>query len=221
MTNSAKNWFVQYFDYFFLALALIELAFVVSFPPGRYITKPLIMISLLVYYISSAYKTDRLFVLAIIFAWLGDTFLLFEGYFLYGLGSFLIMQILYAICFLLQRGKATAIKLAGIVLTLLSTSIVLYYLLPALATELKLPIAIYSGAISLMAITAIARVNNGIHYLLILVGVLCFVISDTILGLNQFYSAIPLGGLAVMFTYITAQYLIIRGYLNYSNSNNA
>ena len=79
------------------------------YPVGRWVTKPLIMISLAYFYYKSANKFDKLFFAALVFALIGDSFLLFDipNFFLFGLGSFLIMQILYSIVFLRQRAGST------------------------------------------------------------------------------------------------------------------
>ena len=99
------NWLTKNFDLVFGVLAIIELLFVVYFPEGRVVTKPLIMITLFGYYFMSSSSKDRLFMTALFFAFLGDTFLLSDDLFLYGLGSFLVMQLLYAICFYRSKAK--------------------------------------------------------------------------------------------------------------------
>ncbi len=215
------NWLKKNFSIYFLLLALVELAFVQLYPSGRVITKPLLMISLMAFYILSSKRIDWLFATALFFALLGDTFLLSDDYFLYGLGSFLVMQLLYAICFFRQRGHMTMYKSLGIGSVVVLSSITLYQLIPDLGADLKIPVITYSSVIGLMAIAAIGRMHPGAHYSMVLWGVISFLISDSLLGLNKFGGGFPLANLLVMMTYIVAQYLIVKGYLRYQSSNNA
>jgi len=219
--DKMKVWFIKYFDYYFLALAIIELVFTQYYPQGRVITKPLLLISLMAYYVLSNSHVDKLFVLALFFAFLGDTFLLSNDYFLFGLGSFLVMQLLYAYCFFKQGGQLTVYKTLGCAAIAFSTGAILYLLIPDLSEELKIPVVVYSISIGLMAIAAIARKHTGSDYWFIFFGVISFLISDSVLGLNKFGSGFELAGLLVMFTYILAQYLIVKGYLRYRLGNNA
>jgi len=208
----------KHFGYYFLVLAIIELSFIWFWPEGRLMSKPLLLLTLMAYYFMSSFQVDWLFLIALFFAFLGDTLLLFEGYFLYGLGSFLVMQVLYAICFFKQKGALSKRKYLGIALIILLTISVLYTLAPNLSS-LIVPVVVYSCSIAMMAIGAILRNDKGRHYYLILLGVLSFLVSDSLLGLNKFSDGFPLAGLLVMSTYILAQYLIVTGYLNYERSN--
>ena len=214
------SWLTKKFDLVFGVLAIIELIFVVYFPEGRVVTKPLIMITLFGYYFLSSNRKDRLFLTALFFAFLGDTFLLSDDLFLFGLGSFLVMQLLYAICFYKQSGLLNTVKTIGIVLVITSTVVVLMQILPSTGPDLKLPVIVYTSAIALMAVTAIGRNHIPIdQYRLILFGVVAFLISDSLLGINKFGGGFELAGLLVMSTYILAQYLIVKGYLRYEASN--
>ena len=205
----------------FLAIAIADLICVSHYQAGRVVTKPLIMIALISYYVLSTRSMDWLFVVGLFFAFMGDVFLLSDSYFLFGLGSFLIMQIVYAICFFKQRGSFTISKIAGVFLVVCATGLTLFKLLPSLESSMTLPVIIYSSAIGLMAIAAILRSHKNNSYLLVLLGVVSFLISDAILGWNKFAGSLPYAGLLIMGTYILAQYLIVKGYLQYESSNNA
>ena len=65
------------------------------------VSKPMIMGSLLGFYIYTVRNQSPIFILAIIFAMLGDIFLMFgtDSFFIIGLSCFLIMQLLYVITF--------------------------------------------------------------------------------------------------------------------------
>jgi len=145
------------FDYYFLALVAVELICVQFYPSGRLVTKPLLMISLMAFYVLSSAKIDKLFLIALFFAFLGDTFLLSDNYFLHGLGSFLIMQVLYAICFFKQFDRLTKTKIMGVVAISLLLALMLYQLVPKLDEDVLIPVIIYSLTIGLMAIAAVSR----------------------------------------------------------------
>ena len=93
----------QFLPYFLLICAA-DLFAMNQFEGYRYITKPLILLSLIGYFLYSTqtvrHKVRWIFLAALVFAFAGDCFLIGEGYFILGLGSFLIMQILYTVSFL-------------------------------------------------------------------------------------------------------------------------
>lgn len=45
----------------------------------------------------------------------------------------------------------------------------------------------------------------------LIIGALLFVLSDSILAINIFYKQSILGGMAVMLTYVIAQFLLVEG----------
>ena len=196
--------------------------------PLIYVTKPLLMIFLgLHFYFNQATDSNfgRLILVGLFFSFLGDTFLMFretgarsQQFFLLGLGSFLVTQGLYFLAFWkYARGKGYLKKHPWIVLIfiafLIGNSL---FLLPDLPNAFKLPILIYSTVITLMVLSATNLYkeipDNIFNYLII--GVLLFMCSDTLIGLNQFKREaiqIPSPRIAIMTTYIVAQLLIIKG----------
>jgi len=64
----------------------------------------------------------------------------------------------------------------------------------------------------MMALNRKDRVNSR-SYLLVFIGSVIFVLSDSMIALDKFYRDIPLAGFLIMLTYISAQYLIMRGLL--------
>ena len=84
-----------------------------STPLWHQVTKPLLMLSLGLYYFLSVQwnSTTALVLAAILFSLLGDSFLMYEEkdeiYFMLGLGSFLLAHIFYAIAYpKLRREKS-------------------------------------------------------------------------------------------------------------------
>lgn len=190
--------------------------------PYRYFTKTLIIPSLILYFMSASPKVKSyyLFIAALVLAWLGDVFLLFSGstFFLLGLGSFLLMQILYSVIFYKNREFKKGKFMTSIILLSLFTIGSNYYLFPFTA-EIRIPVIVYSIAIAIMALVGINRESTLSGYSHIFVGVILFVISDSVLAINNFGPGFWKGGFLVMLTYILAQYCIVEGYSKYLRSS--
>jgi len=182
--------------------------------PYRQFTKSLIIPFLTLYFISVAPKVKSfyLFVIALVFAWLGDVFLLFSGtkFFLLGLASFLVMQFMYSFIFLRDREFKMRKVLSSLLILGLFSIGFNYYLWPY-TSEIRIAVIIYSMAIAIMAFAGINRNPMLKGYSYIFIGVVLFVISDSVLALNNFAEGFWKGGFLVMLTYILAQYFIVEG----------
>lgn len=198
------------------AATLAELVVISLGPPYaqlRWFTKPLILSSLLVWWlwIRTEKRLRWGIGLALLFSLAGDVLLLIEGelYFQAGLGAFLLAQLLYASTFLqtgakqhglLKRQPAWA---ATVLLYAIGFGSVLWPHLGAL----KIPVVLYILAISGMALSVVHRGGRvpAPSFKLGLIGMLLFLASDSLLGYQTFVKPLPLGELAVMFTYALAQ----------------
>ena len=153
-----------------------------------------------------------------VFAWLGDVLLqVGSDYFTFGLASFLIMQLIYAFVFA-KDWKSNVLTVLLSLATLIGYSLYLINYLWDFLFGDKLPVIVYTIAITLMAFTAINRSGQVKGYSYVVIGVLLFVFSDTVLAVNNFGPGFQYGGLAVMITYVTAQYLIVEGYAKHLRS---
>lgn len=207
----------------FLAAALADLLITwIHWPSLELIAKPMIMVALIGFYFSSVSRRNMTFVWALFFCWAGDVLLMFqplaEDFFLAGLSAFFIGQILYVAAFREMRVASKGSELSmpqkirfSLPVILAGTGLVAI-LFPKLGA-LKIPVMTYSVALIVMVLSAIFRhgQTSSRSYLLILCGAILFMISDSTLALNKFYSPIPLSGLWIMSTYIAAQYLIVQG----------
>jgi uncharacterized membrane protein YhhN len=63
---------------------------------------------------------------------------------------------------------------------------------------------------SMMALNRKGRVAQA-SYSLVFFGSILFLISDSMIALNKFFMEFALAGFWIMITYISAQYLIMRG----------
>lgn len=212
----------KFFLILFLIFSIGDLVNVWFDFPYRYFTKSLIIPSLILYFIRSSPKAKSfyLFLVALVFAWLGDVFLLFSGtsFFLLGLGSFLLMQVLYSFIFFKNKEFRIGRTLISVILICIFSIGFNYYLFP-FTTEIRIPVIVYSIAIAIMALTGINRESSLSGYSQIFIGVILFVISDTVLAFNNFGPGFWKGGFLVMLTYILAQYCIVEGYAKYLRSS--
>ncbi len=205
------------FLYIFIIIVIADFLACEFFPDLRFFTKPLVMIALFIYYFfelrGNWISVDTLFLLALIAAWFGDVFLLWGEFFVWGLLSFLAMQILYTIVFVKGKnffGKREA--LYG-VLVFIFMGLIIGYLWPSL-DDMKLPIVIYGLTISMMSLVAYTRDMTQSGYLKVWIGTMLFLVSDMTLAIDKF-STIQLHCYAAMCTYVIAQYLIVDGYIDY------
>ncbi len=200
------------FTIFFGILFILNILFLYVLQDYRMVAKPMIMASLIGFYITVERRQSNAFVLAMIFALFGDVFLLFNGetFFLMGLGSFMIMQLLYTYLFSREGANDTK-KLLKISLPIIVLTLLVISLLWSNLGELRIPVLVYALAISSMVISAIYRKNTLNGYLAVVLGVILFLISDAILAISKFGGAIPYQDIIIMSTYMAAQFLIVRG----------
>jgi uncharacterized membrane protein YhhN len=83
-------------------------------------------------------------------------------------------------------------------------------LLPNMDAAMQLPVAVYALAITAMvgSVTNLQGLIDASIFRPLLAGVLLFLLSDTLIAVNKFLTPLPLAGLAIMATYLLAQYLI-------------
>jgi uncharacterized membrane protein YhhN len=82
-----------------------------------------------------------------------------------------------------------------------------------IGNPLLIPIIIYMFTITIMAISAAERNTNPKSYRLVLLGAVLFVLSDSLIAMNEFVNPIPFSTILIMGTYIFAQYFICIGFL--------
>ncbi|NER14718.1 lysoplasmalogenase [Leptobacterium flavescens] len=228
MTSSGTK--SNYFLLLFLFLVVLDLVLTTyGLSLYRQFSKPLILLSLLIYFGVSGKKLQKKIylpaMLALGFSLLGDIFLLYDGisgtYFILGLLSFLTAHIFYSITFLRQRALKNPPAFNLFIAALLAYSIFLFSILKPQLGALMLPVIIYILVILFMAITSVKRYGrvNKNSFLLVFAGALFFLASDSILALNKFLTEIPLSHIWVMGTYAAAQFLIVKGLLTSLNDS--
>jgi len=213
---------------FVLDVLLNLVSHIWAIPELEVVSKPLLMplLILLVWVNSEGMPRNILLLLfgALIFSWVGDVALLFdEKYpflFMVGLGGFLIAHIQYIILFIKSAQKVQFTKgITPFVIVLMFgyTMFLIQLLWPHLG-ELQIPVFVYATVLMLMGVFAVSRqVDNG--KLLVILGAVLFVTSDSILAINKFYSPIENGRVLTMLTYTLAQLLIVIGILRNTTQN--
>jgi uncharacterized membrane protein YhhN len=188
------------------------------------ISKPLIMASLLFYYLvaSEPVNRSRQLILAMILSFAGDVLLMKDEYFIAGLVSFLTAHVLYIFAYRQHQHEESENSLLGLQRVRLAFPIILagtglvVVLYPVLG-ELRIPVIIYATVLVFMAINALfrhGRTSTG-SFWMVFGGAVLFMVSDSILAVNKFLEPLEHAGFFIMATYILAQYLIVRGLLHH------
>ena len=187
----------------------------------EYTVKPLIMIWMAVYFlIFRKKKTFTVPVLvAFFFSWVGDNLFLGkdELFFYAGVGGFFFAQLTYIYVFTRYsekggRGYLQKNMIIGL-LFLAYVAGIFALLYPNMEGIMKPVILIYALSLmgmSMMALNRKGRVGDA-SFLPVFIGSVLFVISDSMLALNKFYAEFYQAEFWIMITYISSQYLIMRG----------
>jgi len=177
-----------------------------------FIFKPFILLALLFLYSQSVEFRNKWYAMALIFCFFGDVFLLYSGenVFKFGLGFFLIAHLLFIT---IVAKRIEKISFLNGFISIISFSIVLFLLLFLLKDSLNdlfIPVLIYGVVICTFGVVSLLDFLNtkSKKSLLMFLGAIVFIVSDAILAINKFYNAALALQVAVMVTYISAQYLI-------------
>jgi uncharacterized membrane protein YhhN len=188
---------------------------------GRCYTKPFLMPLLVIYYIVSVAEVNKFIVMALVFGFMGDVFLMWpkrKNNFIIGLGAFLIGHFCYVLLFLQGISFAKNVPVwfyLIIIIYSIGASAVMKKLIKYLG-DMKIPTYIYMAVILLMSFASLSRVwvmGMSISFFLPFIGSLLFLCSDAMLGFYTFKGEFKNGNIYIMLTYILAQALIVGGYL--------
>jgi alkylglycerol monooxygenase len=173
----------------------------------------LIYIAFNAYFIRANRQKDLkkpLLLMALACSVMGDAWLMFPGFFIQGLASFLMAHLCYIALF--KRDAPWFPNKAALLLCLAYGVAMYVYLLPHLSAGLQLPVAVYILFIALMGAQAIGRAQ--LHKTQasrwVAVGAVLFMVSDSLLAINKFVSPITLSSLWILGTYFSAQLLMAR-----------
>ncbi len=194
----------------------------------HWISKPLLMISLAVYYFVNTTKgsLSKVVLIAILFSFSGDVFLMLPDpngmYFIIGLVSFLTAHIFYVFAYRQHVTTSPGMGLNNVQkirfsfpFMLLGTGLVTV-LYPNLG-ELRLPVAVYAVVLVTMVLAAMFRYERTTttSFWMVFGGAFFFMLSDSLLAINKFYSPLAYSGVWIMVTYILAQFMIVKGLIDH------
>lgn len=196
-------------------------------PPWlHYASKPLLLLSLGLYYRLAAPRPAPAVLVALALSWLGDVLLLLQSdarplFFIGGLLAFLLAHLAYLRAYRGHRwpgpGLAPARRWAPTLPVLGCGVLLLAALYPHLG-PLRLPVLLYAAVLVLMVLGALYRHGRTTpaSFGWVAVGAGLFMLSDSVLALNKFRAPLPLAGFWIMLTYCAAQYGIVRGLLSHA-----
>ncbi len=179
--------------------------------------KPMIITSLIALYYFTVAKKNNWYLLALVFSFLGDVFLMDKNnLFMFGIVSFLMTQILYIFMIVKQMDKPSNFK--KYLYTFLFANYVVYLisLLKPNLGELLYPVIIYGITITIFGLVATLNyvTKRTKPALILMLGAVLFIASDSMIALNKFHEAQSVYPVAIMVTYVLAQFLIFRFFIN-------
>ena len=201
----------------FFTTAIIYLASI-SFTPyiGQFAVKvaPIICLLMMVRAINEP-GLKRLMTVAIVASGIGDVVLALPmaNSFIFGLGAFLVAQLVYGVIYFRAKTSDFSLKIKLIVPAIVLFAVAMaQYILPATG-EMFVPVVIYLMVITLMAIAAVISKFSS----LVGLGAMTFLVSDAVLATSIFKDPLPYSTFIVMFTYYGAQFLMVKGVLISTN----
>ena len=199
----------------------------------RYASKLILMPLLFGIMVSEIERTTkwwsvRIISVALLLSVIGDALLVNPEnltIFMLGILAFWIVQICYIIFFYrtlpFRKKDATFLFFAAIVI--LAYVLLMQFLMwdKLYDKHLYIPIIIYSATIGFMLLTA-ANLSRSHRMretavMFFIPGAVLFIISDSLIALNEFYFSKPTSGVYIMLTYALAQFLIILGAIKVIN----
>lgn len=192
----------------------------------NYLTKPLLLLSLLIAWQSAnqpANAFSRLIAGAFLFSWFGDLLLMLVSstlgqqvpFFILGLGCFLVAHLFFIRAFWHWKGTRRGLIQQSPWLLLpffLFWALLVYILWPGLG-DLRIPVLAYSLVIIVMTASAhnLGKLLLTPYYVYLSLGTILFVLSDSLIAINKFSTPLPMASFWIMATYIAAQFLIYCG----------
>jgi uncharacterized membrane protein YhhN len=206
----------QYLLYAFISISFIHLiAAFFEIEKLRKITKLFLMPLLLVYFIAARGSMYLPVILALIFAFIGDFFLLEPGKpikFQLGLASFLIGHLCYIPAFI---SLTEMFHIPVIIVSYIAAIAIGFFMIKKLSPvkNMMIPVIAYMLVILSMSIFALQLMlaNSLFWSVIVFIGSLLFICSDTMLAFFTFKKMPKRGNFFVMLFYITAQAFIVIG----------
>jgi uncharacterized membrane protein YhhN len=203
------------FSLYILFVILFLGLYITVYPyPLSFLVKAVPAASLLIFTLTVKRGTVRTLLAAgLFFSLAGDVLLDLDRsrYFIYGLACFLLAHAAYTLLFLRNfRFRAKSLPIIAAVVVYAS---ILAFLLRNMDPRRIIPVMVYLAVISLMTISA-AFYSTGRSWKgadLVVTGAGLFMLSDSVIAVNQFLHPIPYSLMISLPLYWAAQLLIVRG----------
>ncbi len=177
------------------------------------IFKPLIIPSLIALYYYSVDKKNNWYVIALVFSFLGDVLLMDKNnLFLFGIAAFLITQVIYIYIIVRQLEKPSIFHKYLYAFLFVNYVVYLLSLLKPNLGELFYPVLVYGITISIFGLVATLNyvTKRTTPTLFLMLGAVLFITSDSMIALHKFHVPKSFYPVAIMITYVLAQYLIFK-----------
>ena len=209
-------------SFFIVTFYLLYLALIFfGFEDLAFYMKPFLVPSLLLLFLFKvAFSAKKKLFYAVLFSTLGDVLLMFSGtlFFVLGLTSFLTAHLMYLMIFKSVRSpiRFNLMYIFSSLIIAVYFCTFLSFLWPHLG-PMKAPVFIYAAILSIMLWFAIhSNAQHPFSRLLIVLGALSFVISDSMLSTRLFYGTFKNAHFFIMFSYLLAQFLLVYGIIRTS-----
>lgn len=207
----------------FLVFSLLHLiASFVNKQKYRAMTKPFILLFILLYYLFAADSKNPVLIAALATSWLGDVLLIPKGtkWFVSGGLSFMVSHFCFIVVYVLQM-DFSAVKIVPVVLAALVyialVALVFKFLAPHIEKKFLCGGMVYyllcNATMNVFAFMLLLS-NPCAATVLAYIGAVCFFASDSLLFYNDFYpKTLWRRHFPVMLTYIIAEIFITQGML--------
>ena len=181
----------------------------------RKVTKAALMPVLLIYYVVSAANLLTVAIIAIVFSWLGDIFLIRKDepkFFRLGLVAFLLSHVFYVVTLVLLT---RSLHIPALIVSI-GVALVAEFLLPKIINPPKAmrgAVIVYGIVILCMSVYALQYMLSVLSpgSVLVFAGSVVFIFSDTLMTYLSFGNKPKYFNAITMLPYIVAQGLIILG----------
>lgn len=198
---------------FFKTVAIYFVLFIPAERPSIFgmVIKCLPIFSLIIFVLlhgmsfGDEYAFSRRIIIGLLFSALGDSFLIWPDYFLYGMAAFGVAQIMYSSAFGFKPLKP---KLGAFLYCI--SAIANYIVIPGLHGPLLIGVPLYNVLLMTMVWRAMARVQFYEDLwtwtkLCSCAGGIVFALSDSFIALHEFVTPIVYSQVLIMVTYYAAQ----------------
>lgn len=197
---------------FFLVFTMDSLGIVLGEMTMRYIFKPLISPLLIVIYILTVSKVNPFYVAALVFAFIADVLLLnsSDEFFIYALGSFLLMHLSYLLILTKDIYKYKTKRLSVISIPFIVVLAMVIFFASNGINEFLWPIIVYGLVVCFFSALSFYHYleKKSDTSLLLFLGSFMFIVSNSMSAIEKFRLQNRDLAVGIMFIYVIAQFLI-------------